>query len=99
MDLLKGIGFDDDYLVFGLNDGRFVAAPLAWFPRLASASKDQREEFELSPFGVHWAGLDEDISLEGVLHGASPNRWDASAKNELLFALERLVEDGTVEND
>ena len=26
MDLLKGIGFDDDYLVFGLNDGRFVAA-------------------------------------------------------------------------
>ena len=99
MDLLKGIGFDDDYLIFSLTDGRLVVVPLAWFPKLAGASKDQRARYKLSPLGVHWADLDEDISLEGVLHGASPNRWDASAKNELLSALERLVEDGFVEKD
>ena len=97
MDLLKSIDFDSDYLFLVLTDGRFVAAPLAWFPKLAGASDEQRRGFELSPFGAHWAGLDENVSLEGVLHGASPNRWDASAKNELLVALERLVKDGVVE--
>lgn len=99
MDLLKSISFDHDYLVFELTDGRLISAPLAWFPKLADGIEKQREEYELSPFGVHWACLDEDISLEGVLHGASPNRWDASAKNELLSALEQLVEDGVVEKD
>lgn len=99
MDLLKSVWFDHEYLVIGLIDGRFVAVPLAWFPNLAKASEEQRNTFEMSPFGVHWTDLDEDISLEGILHGASPNRWDASAKNELITALERLMEDGDVEQE
>jgi hypothetical protein len=99
MDLLKSVGFDENFLIFGLTDGRFVAVPLAWFPNLAEANEEQLYRFELSPFGAHWIDIDEDISLEGVLHGASPNRWDASAKNELMTALERLVQDGDVEQE
>jgi len=34
---------------------------------LASASAEQLADFELSPRGIHWDGLNEDLSLEGFL--------------------------------
>jgi len=43
--------------------------PLAWFPRLLNADEAARAGFELSPFGVHWDGLEEDISVAGLLAG------------------------------
>ena len=39
--------------------------PLSWFPRLQNATIEQRENYELSPFGIHWEELDEDLSFEG----------------------------------
>lgn len=97
MDLLKGVTFEAGRVVFELFDGRLVAVPLAWFPKLRGASEEQRLLFELSPFGVHWSHLDEDICVYGILNGGSPNRWDAAAKNEMLLALEQLLEEGFVE--
>lgn len=38
--------------------------PLEWFPRLYNASQAESEQFELSPFEIHWAALDEDLSFE-----------------------------------
>jgi hypothetical protein len=37
--------------------------------RLAQATQQQRENFELSPsgYGIHWPDLDEDLSLDGLL--------------------------------
>lgn len=52
-----------------LDDGRVIAVPLAWFPRLLTATPEQRAQFELSPRGVHWEALDEDISVDGLLAG------------------------------
>lgn len=52
-----------------LDDGRIIAAPLAWFARLLPALPEERERFELSPHGIHWEHLDEDISIEGLLAG------------------------------
>jgi hypothetical protein len=43
--------------------------PLAWFPRLLHASAAQRENVEISPRGLHWDDLDEDVSIEGLLAG------------------------------
>ncbi|GGH20701.1 hypothetical protein GCM10007423_01240 [Dyadobacter endophyticus] len=37
---------------------------LEWFPRLFNASQAEREQFELSAFGIHWSNLDEDLSSE-----------------------------------
>jgi len=37
------------------------------FSRPASASAKQLAGFELSPQGIHWDELDEDLSLEGFL--------------------------------
>jgi hypothetical protein len=50
-----------------LSDGRVPRVPLAWFARLFSASREQREEVRLSARGLHWESLDEDISVAGLL--------------------------------
>lgn len=65
----KTVRCDDDTLWVGLSDGRTIAAPLAWFPRLLQATPEQREQCELSQSGLHWEALDEDISVAGLLAG------------------------------
>ncbi|SIN81430.1 DUF2442 domain-containing protein [Vannielia litorea] len=61
------VRFDDDAMWVALEDGRTIGVPLAWFPRLLGASKEERAAVEISPFGLHWEGLDEDISVAGLL--------------------------------
>ncbi len=65
----RAVRFDDDSMWVHLDDGRIVAVPLAWFPRLMAATPQQRAEYELSPRGIHWEALDEDISIDGLLAG------------------------------
>ena len=65
----KAVRFDDDSMWVHLDDGRVMAVPLAWFPRLLAATPEQRVHFELSPRGIHWEALDEDISIDGLLAG------------------------------
>jgi hypothetical protein len=65
----KDLRFDEDNMWVGLTDGRTVGVPLAWFPRLLHASPEERENYELSPRGIHWDSLDEDISVDGILAG------------------------------
>jgi hypothetical protein len=52
-----------------LSDGRILAVPLAWFPRLLHATEEQRERVRISGRGLHWDALDEDISIAGLLAG------------------------------
>jgi Protein of unknown function (DUF2442) len=61
---------DDRHLVVTLADGRVLQAPLWWYPRLLSATADRRAVLELSPLGVHWPEIDEDISVASMLRGA-----------------------------
>ena len=65
----KAVRFDDDSMWVDLDDGRRMAVPLAWFPRLLAATPEQRNQFEISPRGIHWDALDEDISVDGLLAG------------------------------
>ena len=53
-----------------LADGRRLVTPLWWYPRLLAATPEERAEVELSPFGVHWPMVDEDLSVAGMLRGA-----------------------------
>jgi hypothetical protein len=63
------VRFHDYSMWVGLSDGRTIGVPLAWFPRLLNASPEARRQVEISPFGLHWDNLDEDISIEGLLAG------------------------------
>ncbi len=58
-------------MVVDLQDGRVISIPLAWFPRFADATPQQREKLRISKSGagIHWDDLDEDISVAGLLAG------------------------------
>jgi Protein of unknown function (DUF2442) len=62
----------DDRLVVALVDGRELAVPLAWFPRLADATDVQRRNWRLigRGHGIHWPDVDEDISIASLLRAA-----------------------------
>lgn len=66
-----GARFADDALAVDLEDGRAVSAPLAWFPRLLRAPPEVRARFQLTPYGVSWSELDEDLSVRGLLAGTA----------------------------
>ncbi len=59
----------DDLLHVRLEDGRELGVPIAWFPRLVSASPEQRDHWLLigRGIGIHWPDVDEDISVAGLL--------------------------------
>ena len=63
------VRFDEDSFWVHLSDGRVLGVPLAWFPRLLESTPQQREQVILSPGGLHWEALDEDISIDGLLRG------------------------------
>ena len=63
------VAFSADELVVTLADGRKIAAPLAWYPRLRDASAAARGRLELMPMGIHWPELDEDLGVAGMLRG------------------------------
>ncbi len=52
-----------------LSDGRTLGVPVAWFPRLLRADREQREACRISLRGLHWECLNEDISITGLLAG------------------------------
>ena len=60
---------DDVQLHVTLADGRALSAPLWWYPRLVKASPDERKVVELSPLGIHWPKIDEDISVASIFRG------------------------------
>jgi hypothetical protein len=55
-----------------LQDGREISVPLWWYPRLLKATPEQRERWEITPFGdaLHWEEIDEDLDVHGFLIGA-----------------------------
>lgn len=64
-----GVDFTADLMNVQLEDGRRISVPIVWFPRLAEATPQQRDRWELigRGVGIHWDEPDEDISVEGLL--------------------------------
>jgi len=65
----RAVEFSASELVVTLTDGRKIATPLDWYPRLKGATAQQRANFELMPMGIHWPDLDEDIGIVRMLKG------------------------------
>jgi hypothetical protein len=63
------VRFDEDSFWVDLEDGRTLGIPLVWFPRLLRGSPEARAKVSISPSGLHWHELDEDISIAGLLAG------------------------------
>jgi hypothetical protein len=75
----------DDSLSVELSDGRAISVPLAWFPRLFHATKEERNNWRLigRGQGIHWEKIDEDISVENLLAGRPSDESQASLKKWL----------------
>ena len=71
----------ENEIIAYLVDGRVVSVPLAWSWRLSEATPAQRANFRLigTGQGIHWPEIDEDISIEGMLHGVPAHRPKSSA--------------------
>lgn len=73
---IQSVSVSDDVISAQLLDGRTISVPLAWSWRLSEATPEQRSRFAIigSGSGIHWPDIDEDISVEGMLHGIPAGR-------------------------
>jgi hypothetical protein len=76
------VKFTRDALSVSLRDGRTITVPLAWYPRLLSATAGQRKNWRVAGggYGIHWPDIDEDLSTEGLLRGAPATSRPAPAR-------------------
>ena len=83
--LATGVAVSEDTLSVELADGRTIAAPLAWYPRLAHATAEERGSWRLlgGGRGIHWPALDEDISIANLLAGQPSAESQTSFKRWL----------------
>jgi hypothetical protein len=75
----------EDTLSVDLTDGRTIAVPTAWYPRLAHATPDERSRWRLigQGEGIHWPDLDEDVSIDSLLYGRASGESQVSLKRWL----------------
>ena len=77
---IQDVRVTENEIIAHLADGRIISVPLAWSWRLSEATPAQRANFRIigSGQGVHWPDIDEDISVEGMLHGVPARRPGSS---------------------
>ena len=56
-------------IIVRMESGAEIRFPVAANPRLARGTPSQLSRIEISPFGLHWPELDEDLSFRGLLEG------------------------------
>ena len=100
------VSVTDDTLRVELSDGRTLSVPLAWYPRLVHATREERNNWELigEGQGIRWPDLDEDLSVEGLIAGRpsgesqrSFKRWleaKRAGRNVLLSDLTAAEQEG-----
>jgi hypothetical protein len=75
----------EDTLSVELADGRTIAVPLDWYPRLRHATPAERDAWRLlgGGRGIHWSAVDEDISVANLLAGQPSAESQSSFKKWL----------------
>ena len=65
------LAFKGEYMILRLEDGRELAVPLAWYPRLSDATPKQRKTYSWigKGTGIHWPAIDEDLEVQALVEG------------------------------
>jgi Protein of unknown function (DUF2442) len=68
---VRSVDVSETTLTVTLRDGRTIAVPIAWFPKLKNATPADRAAWEpaAAGHGIHWPLIDEDLSVAGLLQG------------------------------
>ena len=65
---IKEIWFDAEHIYGRDEKGNVYAQSLLWYPRLRSATEEERTMYTFGLDGIHWRGLDEDISFDSFAY-------------------------------
>jgi len=76
----KRVYYSPPAMVVEMGDGSELRFAVAENPRLSCGTIDQLNNVEISPFGLHWPDLDEDLSLDGLRRGDFGQRRLATAR-------------------
>ena len=60
----KRVWFEGERIYIETDDGRTLWQSILYYQRLMNATEDQRNDYELEHFGIHWEEIDEDVSYE-----------------------------------
>jgi len=69
VDAARSAFYRDGFIVVTVDDEVEIRFPIAGNHRLAKGTPEQLSNIEVSPFGLHWPDLDEDLSFRGLLAG------------------------------
>jgi len=79
--LATAVECTDHEIIVALSDGCTLSVPIVWFLRLANATPSESADYEFLGNGesVHWAQVDEDVSVSGLLAGRPSVEFDRNA--------------------
>ncbi len=69
VDTAIAASFYNGDIIINMASGAELRFPVVENPRLATGTPAQLNHIELSPFGIHWPDLDEDLSFRGIAAG------------------------------
>ena len=69
VDTANNASHRDGEIVIVMQSGKEFRFPVSENPRLAKGTPEQLNHIQLSPFGIHWPDLDEDLSFRGIAEG------------------------------
>ena len=68
-DIARSAVCENGFVIVRMESGAEIRFPVAENLRLARGTPRQLNHIEISPFGLHWPDLDEDLSFRGLLEG------------------------------
>jgi hypothetical protein len=69
VDRVQSVVYKNGHIVVAMQSGVEIRFPVSGNPRLSQGLPKQLNNIEISPYGLHWPDLDEDLSLRGILDG------------------------------
>ena len=66
---VEEVSFSGNTLLLRVDGKKYEIDIAKQSQRLATATQEQRQNFEVSPtgYGIHWPDLDEDLSIDGLI--------------------------------
>jgi len=61
--------YENGYIIVRMESGVEIKFPVSKNKRLAQGTNQQLNNIEISPYGLHWPDIDEDLSFRGLFEG------------------------------
>lgn len=65
---IERVWLTDDAVCVQLKDGKIGKEYFCNYLRLFRATKEEKANYKLSYFGIHWPDIDEDLSFQGFFN-------------------------------